>query len=279
MADLLDLFAGLDESSPAKKDKTVRKARPAGRGTAPAEAPEPARAGRRLHGARHRDSGGPGAGAAAARHVHRRHRSAGAASLACRAARQCDGRGDRRPCEPDRGRAPRRRLGVGQGQRPGHPGRSPPEVRERFGARSDPDHAALGRQVQRQGLCDIGGAARGGPLGGQRARRGTDGRGGARQAAVATELLEGPARPALWRMPGPSPTGAARCVRFRPDAEIFGAGRALRAGAASRDGADTGLPLPRRRNPLVLRRGAAGRCRHCACRRRFCTILEAWSIT
>ena len=45
MADSLDLFAGLDESSPAKKDKTARKARPAGRGhrPAPAEAPEPAR--------------------------------------------------------------------------------------------------------------------------------------------------------------------------------------------------------------------------------------------
>ena len=46
-----------------------------------------------------------------------------------------------------------------------------PEVQGQVGARSDPDHAAFGRQVRRQGLRDLGRPARRRRLGGQRAVR------------------------------------------------------------------------------------------------------------
>ena len=259
MVKSLDLFAGLDESAPAaaRKGKAARKApsdapRRTQQAKAPGPAPTPAQSGdRRLHRARHRDSGGAGAGAPSARHVCGRHRPAGAASPARRADRQCDGRSHRRPCEPDRDRAPRRRLGVGQGQRPGHPGRSAPQIRERLGAGGDPHHAALGRQVRRQGVCDIGGAARRGPLGGQRALGGADGGGGTRPAPVAAALRARPAgKPAGGRRPRHQPARHAGALPSRRG--HLRRRDALPAGAAARDGADARLSLSRRRDPLVL---------------------------
>ena len=65
---------------------------------------------RRLYRPSHRGAGGAGAGAAASRHVYRRHRREGAASPVRRSDRQCDGRSAGRPRDLHRGRTRRRRL-------------------------------------------------------------------------------------------------------------------------------------------------------------------------
>ncbi len=123
----------------------------------------------RLYGRRYRGPGRPRAGPAPPRHVHRRHRREGAASPVRRGDRQFDGRGGRRPRHLDRGALRGGRLSLGDGQWPRHPGRSASEVQEPVGARSDHDDAALGRQVRRQGLPDLGRPARRRRVGGQRA--------------------------------------------------------------------------------------------------------------
>ena len=74
--------------------------------------------------------------------------------LAAEVHRQCDGRGGRRPRHPDRGHARGGQPADHQRQRPRHPGRRAPQVSRQVGARGDPDHAPLGRQVLGQGLCD-----------------------------------------------------------------------------------------------------------------------------
>ena len=148
-----------------------------------------------LLGQGHRGAGGAGAGAQAPGHVHRRHRRARAAPPVRRGARQRHGRGGRRPRQADRGQPRRRRRADRQGRRPRHAGRPAPEVPGQVGARGHHDHAALGREVLRQGLRDLRRPARRRRLGGQRPLRAGRGDGLEGRLRVAPDLLAAASRP------------------------------------------------------------------------------------
>ena len=165
-----DLFAGID-----KPRALVRQSRAGARTE---------RGRSRLHRQAHRGAGGPGAGAAPARHVYRRHRREGAASPVRRGDRQLDGRGAGRPRHLHRGRTRGRRLRHRHRQRPRHAGRSASQVQEQVGARSDHVHAARRRQIRLRGLRDLGRPAWRRRLGHQRPVRPHGGRGRARPEAL-----------------------------------------------------------------------------------------------
>ena len=96
-----------------------------------------------------------------------------------------------------------------------------PKVQEQVGARSDHVHAARRRQIQLQGLRDLGRPARRRRIGRQCAVRAHGGRGRARAAAlpdgVRARQAEGQAGKA-----GRAPNRRGTKVRFRPDPQIFG---------------------------------------------------------
>ena len=116
-----------------------------------------------------------------------------------------------------------RRLPHGHRQRPRHPGRSAPEVSEEVRARSDHVHAARRRQIRLQGLRDLGRPARRRRLGGQRALRAARGRGRARRPALPADLSSAASRRAGLEKLGKIANRRGTKVRFKPDAEIFGA--------------------------------------------------------
>jgi hypothetical protein len=102
------------------------------------------------------------------------------------------GRGGRRPRQPHRGHARARQPPDRHRQRPRHPGRPAPQISRQVGARSDHDHAPLGRQVRGQGLFDQRRPPR---RRGQRRQRAVDRdhrRGRARQEALPPDLLARP---------------------------------------------------------------------------------------
>ena len=170
-----------------------------------------------------RGAGGARAGPPPPRHVHRRHRRARAPPPRRRSARQCDGRGGRRPRQPHRGHARARQPPDRQRQRPRHAGRRASQVSRQVRARSDPDHAPLGRQVLGQGLCDLRRPAR---RRGQRGQRAVDrdrGRGRARQEALPPELLARASPTSPLEEVGATPNRRGTTVAFTPDPEIFGA--------------------------------------------------------
>ena len=209
----------------------------------------------------HRGAGRAGAGAAPARHVYRRHRRAGAAPPRRRGARQRHGRGGR-PATPSRIELELHADGsaVGARQRPRHPGRSASEIPARLGARGHPDHAAFGRQVlaarptrPRAGCTASASRWSTRCPSGSRSRSARDGCVWRQdyRARQAQDQAQGRRRRRA--------TGAAPTVRFHPDPEIFGDDAALQAGAALSHGALQGLSVPRRRDPLVVRRRALPR--------------------
>ena len=166
----------------------------------------------RLHRQAYRGTGGARAGAPPARHVYRRHRREGAASPVRRSHRQRHGRGARRPCRLDRGRDGGRRLCHRHRQWPRHPGRSASEIPEQVRPRSDHVHAARRRQIQLQGLRNLGRTARRRRFGGQRAVRAHGGRGRARPKALPDGFRARQAEDANCRMPARRRTAAApRC--------------------------------------------------------------------
>ena len=166
-----------------------------------------------------------------------------------------------------RGRAGGRRLRHRHRQRPRHPGRSASEIQEQVGARSDHVHAARRRQIQLQGLRDLGRPARRRRLGRQRAVRAHGGRGRARAASSTAWRSSAASRRASWKKLGSAPNRRGTKVRFQPDPEIFGAKAAFQARARVQDDALEGLSVRRRRNPLVVRQGTA-RAASTTCRRR-----------
>ncbi len=143
-------------------------------------------------------------------------------------------------------------------QRPRHSGRRASQISGQVGARGDPDHAAFGREILGQGLCDLGRAARGRRLGGQRAVERHRRRGGAEQAALPAALRARPARLAARAARGdPEPARHHPCLHPRPG--DFRARGALQAGAALPAGALQGLSLRRGRDTLALRSRARRR--------------------
>ena len=139
---------------------------------------------RRLYGARHRGAGRARAGAAAARHVYRRHRREGAAPPVRRSDRQRDGRGARRPRRLDRRQLSADGFVTVADNGRGIPVDPHPEVPEKIRARSHHVHAARGRQIQLQGLRHLGRPAWRRRLGHERALRAHGGRGRARRQAL-----------------------------------------------------------------------------------------------
>ena len=199
----------------------------------------------------HRGPGGPGAGAPPPRHVYRRHRRNRPAPPGRRDPRQRHGRGGGRPRQLHRGGAGARQLADGARQRPRHPGRSAPEIQTAQRPGGDPDDAALGRQIRRQGLCDLGRPARRRQLGGQRAVRGDGGGGRARPRPVEAKLRPRQAdHEADQCRPGAQPP--------RHHDPLQAGHHDLRPGAVQPGAALPAVPLqglsvPRRGNPLGLR--------------------------
>ena len=112
-------------------------------------------------------------------------------------------------------------------QRPRHPGRPAPQISRQVGARSDHDHAPLGREVRGQGLFDLGRPPR---RRGQRRQRAVDRdrrRGRARQEALPPELLAGASPTSQLETVGAAPNRRGTTVTFTPDPEIFGADAAF----------------------------------------------------
>ena len=150
------------------------------------------------------------------RHVYRRHRRARAPPPRRRGHRQCDGRGGRRLRHPDRGRARARQPPDRHRQRPRHPGRPAPQISRQVGARSDHDHAPLGREVRGQGIFDLGRPPRRRGQRRQRAVDRNDRRGRARQEALPPDLLARPRDLEAARRSAPPPTAAAPPSPSRP---------------------------------------------------------------
>ena len=218
---------------------------------------------------RHRGAGRAGAGAPPAGHVYRRHRREGAAPSVRRSDRQCDGRGGRRPCHLDRGRARRGRLRDRHRQRPRHPGRSAPEVQEQVGARGHHDaRCTPGGKFDSQGLRDLGRPARRRRLGGQRAVGRARGRGGARPAALRAARSRAASRRASCRSSARQNRRGTRCASTP----------IRRSSARARVQAGAAVPMARSKAYLfggveirwTLRPGAASRpTTTCPRRRRF----------
>ena len=207
-----------------------------------------------IHRARHRGAGRAGACPQAPRHVYRRHRRAGAPSPRGRGARQLHGRGGRRPRRHDPSRGAERQPRAGARQRPRHARRPASQVQEQVGSRSHPHDAALRRQVQQQGLCDVRRPAWCRRVGGQCAVRRTRRRSRARSPVFHAKLLARQARhqaevgrpcsqPARHHGDVPSRSADLRQAR-------------LPARASLSHGALQGLPVPRRRDPLEMRQVA-----------------------
>ena len=142
------------------------------------------------------------------------------------------------------------------GQWPRHSGRPASEISEEIRARSHHVHAAFRRQIQLQGLRDLGRPARRRRLRGQRAVLAARGRGRPQPETlphgVRTRPSQGQARrPRQDQQPPrhPDPVQAGHRHLRRQ-------GR-LQAAAAVQDGPFQGLSVRRRRNPLALRS------RHC----------------
>ena len=224
-------------NSLARKPKGRAPARAASRSTN-AEAGYTAR--------RHRGAGGTGAGPPASRHVYRRHRREGAASSVRRSHRQLDGRGAGGTRLLHRGGTGRRRIPHRHRQRPRHPGRSASEISEEIRARSHHVHAAFRRQVQLQGLRDLGRPARRRRLRGQRPLLAARGRGRARaealQDVVRARSSQGQARGSRQdQQPPRHPDSLQARHRY-----LRRQGR-VQAAAAVQDGALEGLSVRRRR--------------------------------
>ena len=128
-----------------------------------------------------------------------------------------------------------------------------PKFPGQVGARGHHDHAALGREVLRQGLRDLRRPARRRRLGGQRPVRASSRSPSGRTASSGARAFSrgkptGPLRAARRHRASTAPQ-----VRFLPDPVIFGEGVGVPPGAALPDGPLQGLPVPRRRDPLALR--------------------------
>ncbi len=138
-----------------------------------------------------------------------------------------------------------------------------PEVQESERAGGDPDDAAFGREVRRQGLCDLGRIARRRQFRGQRAVGGDGGRGRARPDAVEAVLCARQADDeAGQRRAGAQPPRHDDPLQARPG-DLRRAG--LRAEPAVPAVPLEGLSVPRGGNPLELRaRAAEGRQGRCA---------------
>ena len=140
---------------------------------------------------------------------------------------------------------------AGARQRPRHARRPASQVQEQVGARGHPHDAALRRQVQQQGLCDVRRPAWRRRVGGQCAVRRAGRRSGARSPVLHAKLLArqarhqaevGRPRPQPARHDGDVPSRSADLRQAR-----------LRARAPLSHGAVQGLPVPRRRDPLEMR--------------------------
>ena len=218
-----------------------------------------ARTARRLLRQGHRGPGGAGAGAPAPRHVYRRHRRAGAAPSGRRGARQRHGRGGGRPRRP----ASRSSLHADDWVTVRDNGRGipidpHPEVPGQVGAGGDPHHAAFGRQVRRQGLrrpraaCTAS-ASRWST----RCPTSSTVEVARDRSSVTQAYARGKPIGEAEERRARSTTGAAPPSASIPTREIFGDSAQFRPGAALPHGALQGLSLPRRRDPLDLRRRAA----------------------
>ena len=146
-----------------------------------------------------------------------------------------------------------RRLPVRHRQRPRHSRRPASQVQDQVRPRSDHDHAALGRQVRQQGLQHLGRPARRRRLRRQRAVREARGGGRARPAALRHGVLAAARRRASCRSWAPIKNRRGTKVRFKPDEKIFGKGATFKPAAPAAHGALQGLPVRRRRDPLVVR--------------------------
>ena len=180
--DLFDAPGRRGQSLPARKvagRKAPKASKPAARAKSRGGSAES-----RLHRQAYRGAGGARARPPPPRHVYRRHRREGAASLVRRGDRQFHGRGARRPRHLDRGGDGGERLRLGHRQRPRHSGRRASKVQEQVGAGSHHVHAARRRQIRFKGLRDIGRPARRRRLGRQRAVRAHGSRGRARADAL-----------------------------------------------------------------------------------------------
>ena len=134
----------------------------------------------------------------------------------------------------------------------GIPGRSASEIQESQRVAGHSYHAPFGRQVRRQGLCDIGRSARRRQFGGQRAVRGDGGRGRAGPHAVEAEISPEASRSTKLINAGPVHNRRGTSIRFRPDPRDFRPTRGS-AGAAVPALPVQGLFVSRRGDSLVLR--------------------------
>ena len=137
-------------------------------------------------------------------------------------------------------------------QRPRHPGRPAPQISRQVGARSDHDHAPLGREVRGQGLLDLGRPPRRRRQRRQRALDRDHRRGRARQEPLPPDLLQRPrhieARGGRRR---PQPPRHHRHLHPRPG--DFRRRRRFLARAPLPARPLQGLSLRRGRDPLALR--------------------------
>ena len=175
------------------------------------------------------------------------------------------GRGGGRPCHPDRGHAGGGQPADHRRQRPRHPGRRASQISGQVGARGDPDHAPFGREILRQGLCDLGRPARRRRLAWSTRCRATPwSRWRATSSSTARASRAGLPTSALEQL-GADPEPARHHARLHPRRRDFRRGGAVQAGAALPAGALQGLSVRRRRDPLEmrsradLRRGGARR--------------------
>ena len=144
-------------------------------------------------------------------------------------------------------------------QRPRHSGRSASEIPEQVGARSHHVHAARRRQVRlRRSTRPRAACTASASRSPTRCRSAWRSRSRASQKLYRMVFERGKPKGKLEKV-GRAPNRRGTKVRFRPDPQIFGAKAHFQAGARVQDGALQGLSVRRRRNPLVLRQGAAAR--------------------
>ena len=147
-------------------------------------------------------------------------------------------------------------LADGARQRPRHPGRSAPEIQETQRAGSDPHHAAFGRQVRRQGVRRPPAACTASAVRwSTRCPRRWRSRSRA-TACCGSRATPAASRPRKLINAGPVHNRRGTTIRFKPDPQIFGTLQ-FSPRAAVPAVPLQGLSVPRRRNPLVVRPGAA----------------------
>ena len=105
-------------------------------------------------------------------------------------------------------------------QRPRHSRRSASQIQKSQRAGGNPHDPPFGRQVWRQGLRDLGRAARRRQFGGERAVGNARSRGRARARDMAAELREGQAGGEAGQC-RPREEPARHSIRFKPDPKIF----------------------------------------------------------